>query len=85
MKKLSITLSGHRTSLTLEREFIDALRVIARDSGKSVAAMIGDIDDARNKSGSSAESNLSSSVRVFVLHQIADRRAQSAGKITIDV
>jgi predicted DNA-binding ribbon-helix-helix protein len=70
MKKLSITLSGHRTSLTLESEFVDALRELARARGTSVAALVGEIDAARNKSESSdgiKSSNLSSAVRVFVL------------------
>jgi len=65
MKKISITISGHRTSLTLEREFIDALCELARRRKKSVAALVQEIDDERNNQP--APNNLSSAVRVFVL------------------
>ncbi|MCL1902039.1 MAG: ribbon-helix-helix domain-containing protein [Alphaproteobacteria bacterium] len=62
MKKLSITLSGHRTSLTLENEFIDGLKKIAAAQKKSVAELVGEIDSARDN-----KTNLSSAIRVFVL------------------
>jgi len=65
MKKLSITISGHRTSLTLEREFIDALKQIAAARNISIAALVGEIDAARNSQMPAY--NLSSAVRVFVL------------------
>jgi predicted DNA-binding ribbon-helix-helix protein len=65
MKKLSITISGHRTSITLEQEFIDGLAAIARRQNKSVPELIQEIDK------SSDLKNLSSAVRVFVLkHKI---------------
>lgn len=61
MKKISVSLSGHQTSISLEPEFIDALNKIAAARGVSIAAIIGDIDAARGTR------NLSSAVRVWIL------------------
>ena len=61
MKKISVSLSGHQTSISLEPEFIDALNKIAATRDVSVAAIIGDIDAARGTR------NLSSAVRVWIL------------------
>ncbi len=65
MKKLSISLSGHQTSITLEPEFISALRDIASAQGRSVASIINDIDARR-----SPDTNLSSAIRVWILRQL---------------
>lgn len=65
MKKLSVSLSGHQTSITLEPEFIDALHTLAKRHGKSVASIISELDSTRPP-----ETNLSSAVRVWVLRQI---------------
>ena len=62
MKKLSITISGHRTSITLEDEFANALKNIAAARKKSVAEVIKEIDASKAPSV-----NLSSAIRVFVL------------------
>jgi len=62
MKKLSITISGHRTSITLEDEFANALKNIAATRKKSVAEVIKEIDASKAPSV-----NLSSAIRVFVL------------------
>ena len=48
MKKISVSLSGHQTSITLEPEFIDALHALAVRIGKPVAQIIGEIDDTRS-------------------------------------
>jgi len=61
MKKISVSLSGHQTSISLEPEFIDALRKISASHGRSVAAIINNIDQARG------ERNLSSAIRVWIL------------------
>ncbi len=63
MKKRSVLVSGHPTSVTLEEEFWDALRVIAERRGQSLNQIITDIDAGRSGS------NLSSAIRVFVLQQ----------------
>ncbi|MBR2012386.1 MAG: ribbon-helix-helix domain-containing protein [Alphaproteobacteria bacterium] len=65
MKKISVSLSGHQTSITLEPEFIDVLKRIANARGVSVASIISDIDNTRTP-----DSNLSSAIRVWVLTQV---------------
>jgi predicted DNA-binding ribbon-helix-helix protein len=69
-QKRSVTLSGHRTSVTLEVEFWDALRVIAEARGLSINALIGEIDNARLTSADAADAGLSSAIRVYILKQI---------------
>lgn len=59
--KRSVAIAGHRTSVSLEQPFWDALNTIARDQGRSVSALIGEIDGRRGAC------NLSSALRVFVL------------------
>ena len=61
LKKRSITLSGHPTSLALEPEFWAALDAIAEAERASLAALIGRIDQAR------AERPLASACRVAAL------------------
>lgn len=63
MKKISVSLTGHQTSISLEDEFITALREIAKARKTSVAALIAEIDDTR-KLGD----NLSSAIRVWILN-----------------
>jgi len=70
MQKLSITIDGHRTSISLEKEFIDALRAIAKKQNKSISGLVSEIDTNKNKSQISNlkyQINLSSAIRVFVL------------------
>ena len=64
MKKLSVSLSGHRTSISLESEFITALHDIAHWQNKSIASIIEHIDDNRTP-----DTNLSSAIRVWILNQ----------------
>ncbi len=66
IRKRSVTLAGHRTSLSLEIEFWQALKAAARAEGVSLNALIARIDQDRT-------GNLSSAVRVYLL-----RRAQGA-------
>jgi predicted DNA-binding ribbon-helix-helix protein len=47
LKKRSITLAGHATSLALEPEFWVVLEAMAQARGQSLAAMIAEIDQAR--------------------------------------
>ena len=47
LKKRSITLLGHSTSVALEPEFWSALEALARAEGSSLAALIGRIDEDR--------------------------------------
>ncbi len=64
MKKISVSLSGHQTSISLEEDFIDALHKIATHDNISVASIIQAIDEMR-----SPESNLSSAVRSYILRR----------------
>jgi len=61
MKKISVSLSGHHTSISLESEFIDALHEIATRQSKTVSTIINEIDKSRTTN------NLSSAIRVWVL------------------
>lgn len=60
--KRSVTIAGHRTSVSLEAEFWDALNEIAADKKRPLARLIGEIDKREGR-----EQNLSSALRVFVL------------------
>ncbi|MCW2275260.1 putative DNA-binding ribbon-helix-helix protein [Rhodoblastus acidophilus] len=61
LRKRSLVIAGHRTSISLEDDFWDALRDIAAARGISVPALVADIDSARGAA------NLSSALRVAVL------------------
>jgi predicted DNA-binding ribbon-helix-helix protein len=63
ISKHSLSIAGHRTSISLERAFWEKLRDIAGARGLSLAALIGEIDAGRGAA------NLSSAIRVFVLVQ----------------
>ncbi|MCM1294553.1 MAG: ribbon-helix-helix domain-containing protein [Muribaculaceae bacterium] len=65
MKKLSVSLSGHQTSITIEDEFASALNEIATQRGVSIASIIKKIDNER-----APGANLSSSVRVWILKTV---------------
>lgn len=60
LKKRSVTIQGHRTSVSLEQAFWDALKAAADQDGISVNALIGRIDESR-------QGNLSSAIRVWLL------------------
>lgn len=64
--KRSVSIAGHRTSVSLEEPFWEALRSIAEKRGVSIQALIGRIDAGRG------EQNLSSAIRVFVLKAAQD-------------
>lgn len=49
MIKRSITIHGHRTSISLEAPFWDFLEEIAKNRGLSISALVAEIDDARTK------------------------------------
>ena len=64
IRKRSVTLSGHRTSVSLETAFWTTLKNIARAEKISLNCLISEID--RTRTG-----NLSSAVRVYVLNRLA--------------
>lgn len=60
--KRSVTIDGHRTSVSLEDAFWNALRQIARDQGRTTAALIAQVDAARP-----ADVGLATALRLYVL------------------
>ena len=68
MRKRSITIHGHPTSISLEDEFWQELAGIASQRDLSLNALVTEIDRARDnpRSGSG---NLSSALRIYVLRQ----------------
>jgi predicted DNA-binding ribbon-helix-helix protein len=71
--KRSLTIARHRTSITLEDEFWQALSDIAREEGKSIASLVGEIDKGRGEVESAGPS-LSAAIRVYVLERVKARR-----------
>jgi predicted DNA-binding ribbon-helix-helix protein len=72
LRKRSVSIAGHRTSVSMEQAFWDALKEIAAAEGRSVAAIIAGIDaSATPREGKKA--NLSSALRVYVLEKIQQR------------
>jgi predicted DNA-binding ribbon-helix-helix protein len=67
LEKRSLTIAGHRTSIAVEPEFWAGLEAMASAGGKSIAALIAEIDQSR------AAPNLSSAVRLAVLAWYRDR------------
>jgi predicted DNA-binding ribbon-helix-helix protein len=72
IRKRSVTLAGHRTSLSLETEFWQALKAVAHAEGLSLNALIERIDQDR-------AGNLSSAVRVYLLRQAQGHDASDGG------
>lgn len=62
--KHSLTLRGHRTSVSLEPEFWEAFRKIADTRGATLNGLAIEIDEARGDVG------LASAIRVFVLKSL---------------
>ena len=65
MHKISVSLSGHQTSISLEQEFFEVLKKIACEQNTSVASIIKKIDENRNP-----KTNLSSEIRIWILRQL---------------
>ena len=63
--KRSLTLQGHRTSVSLEDDFWNAFREIARADGKAINELASEIDATRG-----TEVGLASAIRVFVLRRL---------------
>ena len=60
IKKRSVVIAGHRTSVSLENIFWEQLRSLAAAQRRSVNQLVSEIDGART-------GNLSSAIRTFVL------------------
>ena len=66
--KRSLTLRGHRTSVSLEDEFWKAFRMIAAEMGRPINDLAAEIDEARG-----TEAGLASAIRLYVLAYYQDR------------
>ncbi|UTW57897.1 ribbon-helix-helix domain-containing protein [Kordiimonas sp. SCSIO 12603] len=66
LEKHSVTISGHRTSISLERGFWKHLRALAKEQDLSVNELVRQLDEARAGS-------LSGALRVFVLQSLEKR------------
>ena len=62
LRKHAVLVSGHKTSVSMEPAFWEALKQIAKKQGLSLNQLISDIDAVRT-------GNLSSAIRLYVLHQ----------------
>jgi predicted DNA-binding ribbon-helix-helix protein len=71
--KRSLSLHGHRTSVSLEPEFWDAFRTIAEARNIPLNRLAAEIDDARKD-----DAGLASAIRVFVLNHYRDAARSSA-------
>ncbi|MGH6760034.1 MAG: ribbon-helix-helix domain-containing protein [Phyllobacterium sp.] len=67
VRKRSVSIRGHRTSFSLEDPFFEIIESIAEQRQISLAALIADIDAARDR-----RSNLSSALRIYVLEWIKE-------------
>jgi predicted DNA-binding ribbon-helix-helix protein len=79
--KRSIVIAGHKTSVSLEDQFWDALREISTARGTSVGTLVSSIDVDRQ------HNNLSSAIRLFVLDHYraqADARRSTEGPVAKD-
>src|SRR5262249_10837166 len=61
ISKRSIVIAGHKTSVSLEDEFCDSLKEIAKEGARTLAESVDAIDLNRQ------HSNLSAAIRLFVL------------------
>lgn len=66
MKKRSLLIMGHATSISLEDEFWESLKEISVEKSQSIQELIEQIDLTRT-------SNLSSAVRLFVLNHLKNK------------
>lgn len=60
-RKRSLSIAGHRTSISLEAPFWEALKEIAASEGRPIAALVAAVDSSRG------ELNLSSALRLHAL------------------
>jgi len=66
IKKRSVNILGHETSISMEEEFWHVLKDIAERERLSINKIIANIDDARDASNY----NLSSAIRVYILNDL---------------
>ncbi|MCB4771795.1 ribbon-helix-helix domain-containing protein [Ancylobacter sp. Lp-2] len=68
IKRYSVLIGKRKTSISLEPEFFEAAKALARRKGKSFIALVSEID-----AGCILGSNLSSEIRLYVLADMQRR------------
>lgn len=63
--KRSLTLRQHRTSVSLEDEFWQAFRDIAKEKGRALNDLAAEIDEARG-----TDTGLATAIRLYVLSEL---------------
>ncbi len=69
LKKRSVRIAGHETSITMEDAFWDVLRDIVQERDISLNTLITEIDEQ-------SDGNLSSNIRVYILQYLQNKLAQ---------
>ncbi|KPN62238.1 ribbon-helix-helix domain-containing protein [Aliiroseovarius crassostreae] len=70
-QKHSLTLHGHRTSVSLEPEFWKAFQGIAKERGLALNALAAEVDETRGM-----DRGLASAIRVYVLTHLQNKAAR---------
>lgn len=73
--KRSLTIERHRTSVSLEEPFWDALTEIAQQQGKSIAGLVSEVDKRRTDRDDGT--SLSAALRLYVLEQMKSGQAKT--------
>lgn len=73
IRKRSVVIEGHATSVSLEAEFWEALTAIARRRGVTINQLVAEIDSSR-------QGNLSSAIRIFVLREAQAHNGHGAAR-----
>ncbi|QND70029.1 ribbon-helix-helix domain-containing protein [Tardiphaga robiniae] len=68
IRKRSVVIGGHKTSVSLEDEFWDSLKEIAAERGQRLFDLINVVAEGRDRA------NLSSAIRLFVLNYYKQMR-----------
>jgi len=72
--KRSIVIAGHKTSVSLEDAFWEALKEIASERNATLSEVVANIDSSRS------QGNLSSAIRLFVLDHFRASGGPKGGK-----
>ena len=74
MKKRSVKIGGHATSICLEEPFWIVLKELADEQGKALNQLIAEIDEGRSGA------NLSSALRLHVLEALKRKISDPAAR-----
>ncbi len=77
MRKRSVTINGHRTSISLEDGFWEELSAIAQARHLSLNVLVAEIDRARGVPSPDQTGNLSSALRLHVLDDLRRRLSRA--------